>query len=42
MTSLLSSSLTAGAVRNPAHYTGDDFSVKEYEEFHRVLHPLEH
>lgn len=41
-TSLLSSSLMAGALFTRAHRAGDDFSVKEYNEFHRVLHPLQH
>jgi hypothetical protein len=34
MTSMLSSSLMAGTVRNRDRYAGEDFSVKEYEEFH--------
>ena len=26
----------------PVSAFGSDFSVKEYDEFHKVLHPLEH
>lgn len=41
--SLLSSSLMAGAIfARAAHNADEDFSVKEYNEFHRVLHPLQH
>lgn len=42
MTSLLSSSLAAGPICNRAHYAGEDFSVKEYNEFHQILRPLQH
>ena len=37
-------SCTATAAAAPAHASADDhgFSVKEYEDFHHVLHPLEH
>ena len=28
--------------RTHAHSVDEDFSVKEYDEFHRVLHPLQH
>jgi len=41
-TALLSSSLMAGAIFARAHHTDEDFSVKEYNDFHRVLHPLQH
>ena len=40
VTALLSSSLMGSAVVGGAH--PEDFSVKEYEEFHRVLHLLQH
>lgn len=39
---LLSSSLMGSAVVGGAHHASEDFSVKEYEEFHRVLHVLQH
>lgn len=32
----------ACAIFTRAHHVGEDFSVKEYDEFHRVLHPLQH
>lgn len=32
----------ACAISTRAHHAGEDFSVKEYNEFHRVLHPLQH
>jgi len=41
-TALLSSSLMACAIFTRAYHAGEDFSVKEYDEFHRVLHPLQH
>lgn len=41
-TALLSSSLMAGAVFSRAHLADENFSVKEYHEFHRVMHPLQH
>lgn len=41
-TALLSSSLMAGAIFAPAHHADEYFSVKEYNEFHRVLRPLQH
>jgi hypothetical protein len=41
-TALLSSSLMAGAIFARAHHVDENFSVKEYNEFHRVLHPLQH
>ena len=40
--SLLSSSLMACAIFAGAHHADEYFSVKEYNEFHRVLHPLQH
>jgi hypothetical protein len=41
-TSLLSSSLIAGAIFTSARHADEHFSVKEYNEFHRVLHVLQH
>ena len=41
-TALLSSSLMAGAILTRAHHADEDFGVKEYNEFHRVLRPLQH
>lgn len=41
-TSLLSSSLIAGAIFTNARNADEHFSVKEYNEFHRVLRPLQH
>ena len=41
-TALLSSLLMAGAISALAHHVDENFSVKEYNEFHRVLHPLQH
>lgn len=40
-TALLSSSL-AFAVFAHANHIGEEFGVKEYDGFHRVLHPLQH
>ena len=33
---------TAGDFNNPARAASDDFSVREYNVFHDLLHPLEH
>ena len=41
-TSLLSSSLMACVILTRAHHAEEHFSVKEYNEFHRVLRPLQH
>lgn len=41
-TALLFSSLIAGAGSSRAHHAEEHFSVKEYNEFHRVLRPLQH
>lgn len=41
-TALLSSSSMAGAIFSRAHLADENFSVKEYHEFHRVMHPLQH
>jgi hypothetical protein len=41
-TALLCSALMAGAICARAHHADENFSVKEYNEFHRVLHPLQH
>jgi len=39
---LLPSSLMAAATLARAHQADENFSVKEYNEFHRALHPLQH
>ena len=41
-TALLSSSLMACAIFALPHYADENFRVKEYHEFHRVMHPLQH
>ena len=40
--SLLSSSLISGAGFTSALHADEHFSVKEYNEFHRLLRPLQH
>ena len=40
--SLLSTSLIASAIFASARHADEHFSVKEYNEFHRVLRPLQH
>jgi hypothetical protein len=39
---LLSSLIVVGATFSRAHLADENFSVKEYHEFHRVMHPLQH
>ena len=41
-TALLCSALMASAIFARAHHADENFSVKEYNEFHQVLHPLQH